>query len=87
MDAVPEDRYQISETLRIPSWQSITGGELTCLRALDVSGRAFLSGAFTSMAKLRRWTWTTWSISSAVAFDGLLGLETLYLRDVDAAAR
>ena len=27
------------------------------------------------------------SISSAVAFDGLLGLETLYLRDVDAAAR
>ena len=27
------------------------------------------------------------SISSAVAFDGLLGLETLYLRGVDAAAR
>ena len=27
------------------------------------------------------------SISSAGAFDGLLGLETLYLRDVDAAAR
>ena len=27
------------------------------------------------------------SMSSAVAFDGLLGLETLYLRDVDAAAR
>ena len=27
------------------------------------------------------------SISSAVTFDGLLGLETLYLRGVDAAGR
>ena len=63
MDAVPEDRYQIIETLRIPSWQSITGGELQCLRALGVSGRVFMSGAFTAMANLRRWTWTTWSPS------------------------
>ena len=88
MDAVLEDRYQIIETLRIPSWQSITGGELQCLRALGVSGRQFSVWGLHSDGQPQALDLDYLeSISSAVAFDGLLGLETLYLRGVDAAAR